>query len=751
MRRPMQKKNFIGFRDRVLIHLLGFEKDVYENIHHDEVDGQYRDFLIHLTQEGIADGVGTKQSTIYKELQTLSVQTIEGEEPLIRVLKKAHVPGKERTCAIYFLTQYGVDLAAQKRTYLEKKNLEIHGLTDRDIEVITIGELIQRLIQDGYEFKQINALLKIASAVTAEGVLDWKELISPPTVETITTKEAPLEEVKVEPKKPVIKAVENPYFNRTAIKEPKYFFGRKDEVNYIMSLLRNTQSCSIVGPRRIGKSSLINYVSNSKILNGHGLNPENYIFVQIDLEGLAELTQSEFFSMIIEEIRNRISDAELRKRMEGLLEKDNIRFLDLKNIIKDITDLGKSVIFLLDEFELITSNKNLDCNFFSGLRNLANTYNVGYITASHDPLLELTLSQETLGSPFFNFFTQINLGLMDDSAAHELITEPLQSYSVNFSNEVIDFIKHTCGPNPFFLQMLCFQVFELIKESGTVSDTDFAEIAKKFENEAKPHFQYYWNHVTPKEQQILTELHNTGGLKEQGMSHSEIQDLKNKALIIEDQNGIQLFSNAFMKFLSSVVGEGIAVQKPSEIPTSTTGELGERPKVEMTGAKGALEVPVKWGNNYFVNEDSPNVSVQVFKEITEQGIPGLFITRTPTDKAEEQWGLKKTNTIWLCSRTGKDYLRPALEKISHTIFEFINQNKRSVIFLDGVEYIINHNDFLRTLNLMDNIKEIVALNSSVLVFPMSSTIFSEKEMALLGKNSIEISDKNKPDFSKLED
>ena len=51
----MQKKNFIGFRDRVLLHLLRFSKEVYENIHGASVDGSYREFLQHLTQEGIAD------------------------------------------------------------------------------------------------------------------------------------------------------------------------------------------------------------------------------------------------------------------------------------------------------------------------------------------------------------------------------------------------------------------------------------------------------------------------------------------------------------------------------------------------------------------------------------------------------------------------------------------------------------------------------------------------------------------------
>ena len=72
------------------------------------------------------------------------------------------------------------------------------------------------------------------------------------------------------------------------------------------------------------------------------------------------------------------------------------------------------------------------------------------------------------------------------------------------------------------------------------------------------------------------------------------------------------------------------------------------------------------------------------------------------------------------------------------------------MLLDGIEFIINNNDFLRTLNLMENLKEIVAIHNSVLVIPMSSTIFSAKEFALLGKNSVQILKNVKLDFSKVD-
>jgi hypothetical protein len=101
----MHKRNFVGFRDRILLHLQQFEKDVYENIHNSEVDGENRSFLVNLTQEGIADSVGTKQSTIYKELQNLREPALKDESALIEVVDKVcmcdilSIPIREGSCS----------------------------------------------------------------------------------------------------------------------------------------------------------------------------------------------------------------------------------------------------------------------------------------------------------------------------------------------------------------------------------------------------------------------------------------------------------------------------------------------------------------------------------------------------------------------------------------------------------------------------------------------------------------------------
>jgi hypothetical protein len=729
----MQKKNFIGFRDRILLHLLRFEKEVYDNIHGDEVDGSYREFLINLTQEGIAESVGTKQSTIYKELQTLRNPAIDGEEPLIKMLDKIRIPGKERACSIYFLSTYGHDLAEQKKNYIEDKNLEILDQGDIEEKVMTIKNLTKRLIDEEHESNYIGAILRVASSVSYEGKIQWSELIKPPETIVQDTAVKPEKSIRQQTKPEPKEIVENPYFNRIAIRDPGYFYGRNDEIQFIISLLRNCQSCSIVGARRSGKSSLINYISHDTVLTKHGLNHEDFIFVPIDLEGLAELTQSEFFTIIIEEIRNRTNNNDLRGKIEGLLSKDEVRFLDVKNIMRDITDLDKNVIFLLDEFELITNNKNLDCNFYSGLRNLANSYNVAYITSSHVPLLDLTLSQETLGSPFFNFFSLLELGLFDDAGVSDLIYIPSRKYGLEFSESVVQFIKETAGPHPFFIQILCFHIFQWLKEKGSISESDLIKLKGMFISESKQHYQYFWNHLSEDEQNVLSTLVSESKYDISKIHRNHIKNLMTKSLLVSDDKGYTIFSMGFSEFVYDICIEPIKSTFSKVLGTGT-----KVPEISDESVQTEPGLSLEPGNNYYIDEYEPNISLKVYKNLINHGASGLFITRTEPKQAEQKYGLDNSKIIWLCSHGGTGCLPPALEKISHTIIEFISKNDNSAVFLDGIEFIVNNNDFLRTLSLMDNLKENVALNKSVLIFPISSSIFSGREMALLGKNSTKI-------------
>ena len=70
--------------------------------------------------------------------------------------------------------------------------------------------------------------------------------------------------------------MENPYVFRGPIHDPKMFFGRIHEFNEIAAFLRSNQSISIVGPRKIGKTSLLFHLMRPEIWTDLGL--EGHLF-----------------------------------------------------------------------------------------------------------------------------------------------------------------------------------------------------------------------------------------------------------------------------------------------------------------------------------------------------------------------------------------------------------------------------------------------------------------------------------------
>jgi ABC-type phosphate/phosphonate transport system ATPase subunit len=56
------------------------------------------------------------------------------------------------------------------------------------------------------------------------------------------------------------KIVANPFQAGGRLRDPKHFVGRESELRQILSRVANMDSVSVVGPRRIGKSSILHHI-----------------------------------------------------------------------------------------------------------------------------------------------------------------------------------------------------------------------------------------------------------------------------------------------------------------------------------------------------------------------------------------------------------------------------------------------------------------------------------------------------------
>jgi serine/threonine protein kinase len=334
----------------------------------------------------------------------------------------------------------------------------------------------------------------------------------------------------------------NPYLNRVMIKNPIDFFGREKEIRKIYSRLDapQPQSISIVGDRRIGKSSLLNYIYTKKNRKKHMQNYDSAIFVYLDFQNTIDNDVTKFIDLLFNIFSFETGDVTKYTARPKTLEQ-------LKNVIAELSDEGKRIIVMMDEFELITHNENFEEDFFSFLRSLANSFRVAYVTSSRDELQMMCHNKDISDSPFFNIFSNLPLRPFAEDEARDLITlssrregVPLEQYA--------DRILDLAGLFPFFLQIACSSVFEYLVDNSE-SEPDWKRIAETFAEEAMPHYKFVWDRFDEMDRKNLWKIAGGGTVDRKSRYVSE--GLLRRGYLVETKDGLRLCSSSFADFMRS--------------------------------------------------------------------------------------------------------------------------------------------------------------------------------------------------------
>jgi class 3 adenylate cyclase len=336
---------------------------------------------------------------------------------------------------------------------------------------------------------------------------------------------------------------ENPYYHRGPIKEARYFFNRARETARSLQMVRKGQSVSVIGPRRIGKTSLMFHLSDSTVRGENGFAPEQSLFVYIDGGMLGRLPRSDILRMMLQETVDQTG-----KEIDTRQIEDHHSF---EQGIRALLKSGQQLVYLVDEFEGLAKNPNLDADFFSFLRGLTVRYNIAYVTASQVPLLALIEKDGQLSSPFFNIFVPIHLGLFSEDNARQMICKPSRTAGIEFPGDTEDFILDLAGPHPFFLQIACFHAFELAHEDPSFSEQACRQLEERVKGELKSHFDYFTHRLSEEERRVLACLLYTG----QGITSTAIlKDLELKCLVRQRNGRYIPVSRAFAHFVRQEIG-----------------------------------------------------------------------------------------------------------------------------------------------------------------------------------------------------
>jgi len=340
----------------------------------------------------------------------------------------------------------------------------------------------------------------------------------------------------------------NPFFHRGPIRDPRYFLGREKETREILALMGKRQNVSVVGPPKIGKTSLLYHLARPETLSAHGLQPNEHLLVYFSFEGLVDFTQKQLFHLILAETvrqgQNRPAFAALAGRFDATAGGE-MTFLELSRFLEAMQRAGLQITFLMDEFDLSSANRHLDLNFFSALRSLASQPHIAFVTTSQENLYRLSAANRKVGSPFADLFTTIVLGTLSGEESAELVRRLGAMAGISLESEM-DFLLSYSGGHPFYLQLLCADLVECVQVGKTIDENARRCGIARANILVEPLLEYQWARLSSAAQQTM--LAAARGETEK-IDPQQARELATSFLLIEEAGGWSISCDAVRGFL----------------------------------------------------------------------------------------------------------------------------------------------------------------------------------------------------------
>ena len=256
----------------------------------------------------------------------------------------------------------------------------------------------------------------------------------------------------------------NPYIAGAPVLDTEMFFGREQLIERILQTIHNN-SLLLYGERRIGKTSLQHHLRRRL----QQLDDPNYDFfpVYVDLQGTPE---SQFFATLAEDVFHELESLLGGMRPGEGLDSDvdyGYRELvaDLRRVLKILEKRSSKqvkLVLLIDEVDELNAydprvNQRLRSLFMKSFAE-----NLVAVVSG----VEIRKQWDKEGSPWYNFFEEIEVTPIGRDDVVQLITRPIGGV-FKIDQAVVDRIIELTDRKPYHVQRLCIALVNRMYEQGT--------------------------------------------------------------------------------------------------------------------------------------------------------------------------------------------------------------------------------------------------------------------------------------------
>jgi hypothetical protein len=301
----------------------------------------------------------------------------------------------------------------------------------------------------------------------------------------------------------------NPYIVGNPIKTRQMFFGREDDFQFVSRKIgegRSNQIVVLCGERRSGKTSILFQIMGGKLGGG-------FLPILVDMQMLAGTKGDfEFFLAILKTgyaaLENLGVAAPAAAALSQSSSVENLMGAFLAFVRQNAG--GRTVLFLLDEYELIESKikdgslSESTVLYLAGV--LEGSYPASFVFTGSTNLEDRNpaIWKTLLGKSVYR-----KISYLSQRDSVRLITEPLRD-SVCYPQEVVESIFRLTGGQPFYTQVICQNLIDLLIDEERADPTmaDLERIVRETVANPLPQMIYTWNSFPAWSRVMLSSLAN---------------------------------------------------------------------------------------------------------------------------------------------------------------------------------------------------------------------------------------------------
>ncbi len=279
-------------------------------------------------------------------------------------------------------------------------------------------------------------------------------------------------------------------FNITGPTSDATFFGREQELARVIERSL-TDSFAVIGGRRIGKSSLLRRLHNTRLSAAGFQSLLHDCSITPDYDSL--------MAAAIHDWQPRTSS----NAPSTFGELFQLSFTD------------RPLVLLLDEADkLIPDDQDNNWQAFTTLRALAN-FGHAQIVLSGERALRDALRDPR--GPLFNFANEMLLGPLDLRATEELVTRPMKQLEIELVNEqaIVHQIYDFTSGHPNIVQRLCHRLIQWLNDQSTrqINPDHVITIIEDSAFQRDDFLGTYWEAATPLEKIISLVMADDGNVR----------------------------------------------------------------------------------------------------------------------------------------------------------------------------------------------------------------------------------------------